>query len=58
MYGPVDRWHHVDCFVKKRAELEFFDSGENLPGFFTLSADDKKLVKEKLKKIEVWVHCG
>lgn len=53
MYGPVDRWHHVDCFVKKRAELEFFDSGENLPGFFTLSADDKKMVREKLKKTEV-----
>lgn len=52
MYGPVDRWHHVDCFVKKRAELEFFDSGENLPGFFTLSADDKKMLKGKLKKIE------
>ncbi|KAK8406811.1 hypothetical protein O3P69_007397 [Scylla paramamosain] len=53
MYGPVDRWHHVDCFIKKRTELEFYDSGEALPGFFTLSADDKKMVKEKLKKIEV-----
>ncbi|KAG0725102.1 Poly [ADP-ribose] polymerase [Chionoecetes opilio] len=51
MYGPADLWHHVDCFIKRRAEFEFFDSGESLPGFFTLSADDKKMVKEKLKKI-------
>nr|XP_053644979.1 poly [ADP-ribose] polymerase 1-like [Cherax quadricarinatus] len=53
MYGPVDQWHHVDCFIKKRAELEFFESADMLPGFNTLSADDKKMLKEKLKKIEV-----
>ena len=23
MYGPQDLWHHVDCFVEKRDELEF-----------------------------------
>ena len=48
-------WHHVDCFVKKREELEWFDSGENLPGFFTLGADDKKMIREKLKKIDRFV---
>nr|XP_045597735.1 poly [ADP-ribose] polymerase 1-like isoform X1 [Procambarus clarkii] len=53
MYGPVDQWHHVDCFVKKREELQFFESGDMLPGYNTLSADDKKTLKEKLKKIEV-----
>ena len=52
MYGPKDLWHHVNCFVKNRENLEFFDSGENISGFFTLSADDKKMIKEKLKKIE------
>ncbi|XP_071539623.1 poly [ADP-ribose] polymerase 1 [Panulirus ornatus] len=53
MYGPVDLWHHIDCFVKKRTELEFFESGDMLPGYNTLSADDKKLLKGKLKKSEV-----
>ena len=23
MYGPQDRWYHVDCFVENRDELEF-----------------------------------
>jgi hypothetical protein len=23
MYGPVDLWHHVDCFVENRDELDF-----------------------------------
>ncbi|XP_069975958.1 poly [ADP-ribose] polymerase 1-like [Penaeus vannamei] len=53
MYGPVDLWHHVDCFVKKRAELGFFESGDTIAGFGTLSADDKNMLKSKLKKIEV-----
>lgn len=27
MYGPMDQWYHVDCFVENRDELEF---GEDL----------------------------
>jgi len=23
MYGPMDLWYHVDCFIAKRDELEF-----------------------------------
>ena len=23
MYGPQDKWHHLDCFVNDRDELEF-----------------------------------
>jgi poly [ADP-ribose] polymerase len=23
MYGPVDLWHHIQCFVDNREELEF-----------------------------------
>ena len=23
MYGPMDMWYHVDCFIAKRDELEF-----------------------------------
>lgn len=53
MYGPVDQWHHVDCFVKQRAELGFFESVDVIPGFNTLSADDKKMLNSKIKKMEV-----
>jgi len=49
MYGPLDRWHMLDCFVKNREELEFFTSGENLAGFNTLGVDDKAKVKAELK---------
>ncbi|KAK4317648.1 hypothetical protein Pmani_011270 [Petrolisthes manimaculis] len=53
MYGPIPAWHHVECFCKNRTELEFFLAADALPGFNTLSADDKKMLKAKLKKIEV-----
>ncbi|KAK7070987.1 Poly [ADP-ribose] polymerase 1 [Halocaridina rubra] len=53
MYGPQDMWHHVDCFLKRRVELEFFEDAEHIPGFNTLSADDKKMLRSKIKKIEV-----
>lgn len=52
MYGGQDRWHHVDCFVKLRNELEFFESGEQLPGFETLKKEDKETVKNALPKID------
>ncbi|XP_064103766.1 poly [ADP-ribose] polymerase 1-like [Macrobrachium nipponense] len=52
MYGPVDMWHHVDCFVKKREEFGFFDTPDVIPGFNSLSADDKNMLKKKIKKME------
>ncbi len=52
MYGPYDRWHHVKCFAEKREELEFFDAGENLAGFKTLSKDHQQLVKDELKPLK------
>lgn len=51
-YGGQDRWHHVDCFVKLRGELEFYDSGDLLPGYEALKAEDQELVKKSLPKIE------
>ena len=29
MFGPMDQWHHVDCFVSIRSELGF--SVEHMP---------------------------
>jgi len=52
-YGPLDRWHHLDCFVKNRDKLEFFTSAENLAGLNTLSAEDKATVKSQLKRLQV-----
>ena len=35
--------------MEKRADLEYFASGEELSGFNTLSADDKAMLKSELK---------
>ena len=51
-FGPMDRWHHVDCFVKDREELEYFDSGAKLQGFKTLSAEDQAELQKKLSKMD------
>ena len=40
-YGPLDRWHHLECFAKNREELMFFCSGDKLAGFNTLGQDDQ-----------------
>ncbi|KAK7474692.1 hypothetical protein BaRGS_00034057 [Batillaria attramentaria] len=52
MYGPQDMWHHVDCFVKERDELEF-DSDmnpEKITGFKQLKQEDKDILISKLGK--------
>ncbi|XP_044742670.1 poly [ADP-ribose] polymerase isoform X2 [Chrysoperla carnea] len=50
-YGGQDMWHHLECFAKLRSSLLFFASGDCLPGFPMLNAEDKKLVREKLPAI-------
>lgn len=51
-YGGEERWHHVDCFVKNRDFLEFWESGSVLPGYKTLSKDDQQMVSTKIPKVE------
>jgi poly [ADP-ribose] polymerase len=51
-YGPLDRWHHLPCFVKQREALMFFMSAENLAGLNTLSKEDRALVKAELPKLK------
>ncbi|XP_015110104.1 poly [ADP-ribose] polymerase [Diachasma alloeum] len=48
----VARWHHVDCFVNLRSALEFYNSGDALPGFKALSKDDQKSLKSKIPKMK------
>ncbi len=49
MYGPYDKWHHIACFVKNRDDLEYFDGGDAMAGFMTLSPDDQTMVKSAIK---------
>ncbi|KAH8380159.1 hypothetical protein KR009_009295 [Drosophila setifemur] len=51
-YGGQPLWHHLECFAQLRSELNWFDSGENLPGFAGLKSDDKKEVKSVLPAIK------
>merc|ERR1712098_575205 len=51
-YGPLDRWHHVACFVKQRDAMAFFTSAENLAGLNTLSKDDQVMLKSELPKMK------
>ncbi|XP_032677618.1 poly [ADP-ribose] polymerase [Odontomachus brunneus] len=50
-YGGIDRWYHVECFAKLRAELEYYGKGDELSGINTLSKEDQKSLKTALFKI-------
>lgn len=50
-YGGIDRWYHLDCFVKIRTDLEFFDQADSLAGIKALSKEDQATVKKGLPKI-------
>lgn len=54
MYGPVDLWHHVDCFVKNRDELEFGTelNVEKMTGWVNIRKEDKEELIKKLGKGE------
>ena len=52
MYNGIDRWHHLDCFVKLRNELGFFEVGTSLPGAKSLSLEDQNALKIALPKIK------
>ncbi|XP_076760551.1 poly-(ADP-ribose) polymerase [Xylocopa sonorina] len=51
-YGGIDRWYHLECFVKIRESLEFYESGDKLPGKDELSKDDQKKLKTVLPQIK------
>ncbi|KAM0731843.1 Poly [ADP-ribose] polymerase [Formica fusca] len=50
-FGGLDRWHHVECFVKLRADLGYYGSGDELPGTKELSKEDKNSLKTALPKM-------
>nr|XP_034188082.1 poly [ADP-ribose] polymerase [Osmia lignaria] len=51
-YGGIDRWHHLECFAKVRESLEFYESGDVLPGIKDFSKEDQAKVKNALPKIK------
>ncbi|XP_055693222.1 poly [ADP-ribose] polymerase [Lutzomyia longipalpis] len=51
-FGGQPLWHHVECFAKCRGELMYFTTGDQLPGFNTLSKEDKAAVKKALPAVK------
>lgn len=48
-FGGQAKWHHLNCFVALRSDYGFYLGGEMLPGFSSLSPEDKKTVKKSLE---------
>lgn len=48
-FGGQALWHHLSCFASIRGDYSFYLGGENLPGFKSLSPEDKKTVKDQIK---------
>lgn len=48
--GLIPRWHHVDCFVKERSNLDVDSSvsADCFTGFSLLQKEDKDLLKKKI----------
>lgn len=47
-YGGQSIWHHVGCFATLRSELGWFETAEKLPGYKSLSKDDRESVKKQI----------
>lgn len=50
-FGGLDRWHHVECFAKLRADLGYYGRGDELSGAKELSKEDRESLKTALPKI-------
>jgi len=50
-FGGINRWYHLECFVKLREELGFLEVASSLGGFLSLKADDKINIKKLLPAI-------
>lgn len=53
-YGPMPRWHHVQCFLSLRDTLQFYGAAKDLPSFYALPADIQDDLKEKIKPMCVF----
>lgn len=48
-FGGQPLWHHLECFAKIRGDYGFYLGGDQLPGFSSLSPEDKKTVKKAIQ---------
>lgn len=47
-FGGINRWYHLECFVKLRQDLEFLGPASTLSGFLNLKVEDKINLKKLL----------
>lgn len=47
-FGGQPIYHHVECFAQLRSELGWFAGADMLPGFKSLTKEDKETVKKHL----------
>ncbi|XP_011882597.1 PREDICTED: poly [ADP-ribose] polymerase isoform X2 [Vollenhovia emeryi] len=50
-FGGMDRWYHVECFAKLRADLGYYGRGSELPGATDLSKEDREKLEASLPKM-------
>lgn len=50
-FGGINRWHHLECFVKLRKDLEFLSPASTLNGFLSLKTEDKENIKKLLPNL-------
>lgn len=58
-FGGINRWHHLECFVKLRQDLGFLDLASSLSGFLSLKEVDRTNLKNLLPRMTtttVYVH--
>lgn len=48
-FGGQPLWHHLNCFASIRGDYGYYLGGEDLPGFRSLSAADKIIVKKAIQ---------
>lgn len=52
-FGGINRWYHLECFVKLRQDLEFLGSASTLSGFLNLKVEDKINLKKLLPGLSI-----
>lgn len=48
-FGGQPLWHHLNCFASIRGDYGYYLGGEDLQGFRSLSAADKKIVMKAIQ---------
>uniref|UniRef100_A0A2S2P4Z7 NAD(+) ADP-ribosyltransferase n=1 Tax=Schizaphis graminum TaxID=13262 RepID=A0A2S2P4Z7_SCHGA len=57
-FGGINRWHHLECFVKLRQDLGFLDLASSLSGYLTLREVDRTNLKNLLPRITTTTVVG